>query len=327
MGAALILYLPIGIAFSLTSFAASFAVDDVFNVQVGDGLALAALLGVAYPFAFSGQQLAQGSDRLHVSSIGSVIFQASFIAFLAFTVWASGGLGTTGALVTRSLAMLVAGTVVAAWLRPLFTRVRPLCEQIIREARDYGVHVYVGRLLSIGTYNMDVLLIGLWASADEVGYYALAAAIAGAAGLPVIAVSTALFARTAHQSRIDRRLVLGSAGVGTVLALVAMLLAGPFIRVVYSDRYADAIPLLAPLLAAQTVRGVTRVYNIFLSAHGRGRELRNAGLVLTASNLALNFALIPPYGATGAAWASLGALAINLVAHIVFYRRSLAEDV
>jgi O-antigen/teichoic acid export membrane protein len=38
--------------------------------------------------------------------------------------------------------------------------------------------------------------------------------------------------------------------------------------------------------------------------------------------VAFNFALIPSFGASGAAWASLLALVANLVAHVVFYRRS-----
>jgi Na+-driven multidrug efflux pump len=67
---------------------------------------------------------------------------------------------------------------------------------------------------------------------------------------------------------------------------------------------------------------VTGIFNTFLSGHGRGRDLRNAGFVLTGSNIAFNFALIPPFGAAGAAWASLLALLANLIAHVVFYRRS-----
>jgi O-antigen/teichoic acid export membrane protein len=72
---------------------------------------------------------------------------------------------------------------------------------------------------------------------------------------------------------------------------------------------------------AEAMRGTTGLYNAFLTAHARGRELRNAGMVLTISNVILNFALIPPFGAAGAAWASVLALVANLGAHIIGYRR------
>lgn len=65
------------------------------------------------------------------------------------------------------------------------------------------------------------------------------------------------------------------------------------------------------------------MYNSFLSAQARGRDLRNAAFILTSFNIALNFALIPSYGAKGAAWASLVALVANLAAHIFYYRRTV----
>ena len=94
------------------------------------------------------------------------------------------------------------------------------------------------------------------------------------------------------------------------------------VRAFFSARYVAAAGLVLPLALAQYVRGITGLFNTFLSAHGRGREMRNAGLVLTVSNLVFNFALIPPFGARGAAWASLLALLANLVAYVAFYRRS-----
>jgi O-antigen/teichoic acid export membrane protein len=103
-------------------------------------------------------------------------------------------------------------------------------------------------------------------------------------------------------------------------------LAYPIIPLLFGDRYRAAIGLVLPLACAEGVRGVTSMYNSFLSARGRGKELRNAALILTSTNVALNFALIPTFGAKGAAWASLGALVANYAAHVVGYRRSLHES-
>jgi O-antigen/teichoic acid export membrane protein len=94
---------------------------------------------------------------------------------------------------------------------------------------------------------------------------------------------------------------------------------------VFGDGYARAADLVVPLGVAAALRGVTTIYNSYLSGAGRGRELQATGLILAGSNLLLNFALIPPYGAMGAAVASLVALAVNLVAHVYFYRRSSPE--
>jgi O-antigen/teichoic acid export membrane protein len=139
--------------------------------------------------------------------------------------------------------------------------------------------------------------------------------------MPAMAFATALFRNLANRPLIERRWLLVSVGLATASTIIAWLLAGPFVRSVFTERYAPAAALVVPLAAAAGVRGVTSLYNSFLSAHGLGKELRNAGIALTVSNLILNFALIPPFGAAGAAWASLLALIVNLIAHLAGYRR------
>jgi len=232
------------------------------------------------------------------------------------------GLDTTRALVLRSVGLLVAGAAAAVALRPLFRRSGHWIRVLVGHAREWGFHVFVGRVLSIGTYNMDVLMLGIWANSRSVGLYALAGAIATASGFPVVGLASALFGQMARARAIERRWLALSVAIGVPCMLLAWLLAGPVIRAFFSPRYAAAAALVFPLALAQLVRGVTGIYNTFLSAHGRGSDLRNAGLVLTGSNVAFNFALIPSFGASGAAWASLLALVANLVAHVVFYRRS-----
>jgi O-antigen/teichoic acid export membrane protein len=325
-GASLLLYIPVGVAFSLAVFVLSFGVDTWFHIQAGTALRVAAPVAVAIPFTPIIQQLAQGADRLHIASITAVVFQLQIVCLFAITVRGRGSLDITTAVVLRCAATIASSTVAAVWLRPAFGAAAARLSELIRQARDYGFQIYIGRLLSIGTYNMDILMLGALASSRSVGFYTLAGSLTAAAGLPVLGLATALFAPMARVAEIRRRWLLIAICGGALSALIAWVLAGSFISLAFSDRYAPAARLVPPLALAQAVRGVTGVYNSFLSAHGRGRELRNAGLVLTASNLALNIALIPPFGAMGAAWASLLALLANLIAHVVFYRKSIAAQ-
>ena len=319
VGAALALFVPIGIAYCGTVLALSFVVDSWFHTTAGDAVRLAALVAIAVPFGRLSQQLAQGSDRLHVYSLTSVLFQGLFVALVALAIVAP-GLGVRSGLFLRMSAMTVAAVVAAVWLRPLFSQLQRHVRELARNARSYGVQIYLGHLMSIGTYNMDVLMLGAWADPRSVGLYTLAGSLAAAGGLPVMGVATALFAPLARERRIAPRWILLATVMGVVTSTLVWLLAEPFIRFVFSERYADAARLVLPLTLAQAVRGVTSIYNTFLSAKGRGREQRNAAIVLTASNVILNFALIPPFGAMGAAWASLFALIANLAAHVYSYR-------
>jgi O-antigen/teichoic acid export membrane protein len=323
VGAALFAYVPVGAAFSVTIFVLSFWIDDWFHVQTGHALRIVAPIAIGVPFvSLILQQLAQGVDRIHVASLATVLAQLLFVMLLGFWLGAYGDLSNSSALVLRAFAFLI--TVLAAgwWLRPTFRAVQTWIREFIRQAREWGFQLFVGRVLSIGTYNMDVLMLGIWADSRSVGFYVLAGSLAAVSGLPVAGMAAALFPRMARANAIARDWLAISIIVGSLTSIAAWLLAEPVIRVLFSARYVQAAGLVLPLALAQLVRGVTGIFNTFLSGHGRGKDLRNAGFVLTGSNIALNFALIPPFGAQGAAWASLLALAANFVAHVVFYRRS-----
>ena len=270
------------------------------------------------------QQLAQGLDRLHVAAAATVLAQLLLVALFALAVGVGSGLSPASALALRGAAFTAAGLTCAFWLWPTFRRVRHWNRKFLHQARDWGFQVYIGRVLSIGTYNMDVLMLGIWTTSRNVGFYVLAGSLATVSGLPVTGAAAALFGRMARAESLRRQWLVMAIGVGTVSALVAWLLAKPVITLFFGHRYAGAAALVLPLALAQLVRGVTTMFNTFLSAHGRGTDLRNAGFVLALSNVAFNFALIPHFGAQGAAWASLLALGANFLAHIYFYRRAYA---
>jgi O-antigen/teichoic acid export membrane protein len=178
-------------------------------------------------------------------------------------------------------------------------------------------------VLSGATYRLDVILLGVFVGASGVAPYSLAVGLSAPVLLPGMALATALFRRMVHEERI-RSSWLVAATVPATLGILAFVLLGNWIvGLLFSGRYSAVADLLLPLSLAALLQGLSAVYNRFMSAKEQGRLLRNCALCLTVANLALNFWLIPQYGAMGAAWASALALSVNLVAHMTAYRHVL----
>jgi O-antigen/teichoic acid export membrane protein len=322
-GASFLAFVPVGLLFAGVIYALSYTTGPVFHTDVGPALRFVAPLLFVYPFIGLSVSISQGIDRLHTSSLTSVVSQALFVAFLLIAVTVASHFSVATALLFRAAAFALGSCVFVAWVRPLLAGALGYVRPLLLEVRAYGFSVYIGRILSVGTYNLDTLMVAAFAGARSVGFYVLAGSIAYASGLPATGMATALFARMTRVDQLDRRWLALSWCVGLAAVAFTAAVAHPFLSLVFSPRYAAAYVLVLPLALAQLLRGVTTLYNMFLSAHARGRELRNAAIVLTASNLLFNFALIPPFGAQGAAWASFFALVLNLGAHIFYYRRSL----
>jgi O-antigen/teichoic acid export membrane protein len=168
----------------------------------------------------------------------------------------------------------------------------------------------------------DVLLLQLLRGAREVGIYAAPVRLVEVATLipPLLLGSVyPLLAGAAAQdpARADRlfRVSLRFLAAGVVpLILVEMFWARGLVQLLFGAEFEDSIGVLQ-VLAATLVFAFT---DILLNAYflAAGLEKQNAGLVAVAAaaNVAANLVLIPRYGAVGAAWSTLLAYAVRLLA-------------
>jgi O-antigen/teichoic acid export membrane protein len=321
VGTALAAYLPVAVGFSALIFVISLVVDPIVDFDAGPTLMLAAIGAFTFPFMLIGQALAQGTERLHVFSLAHLGWQAVFATALALLALAGVGYGSGEAVLLREASMAAGVALIAVWLRPRIDDLRRRLGSLVSDARAWGRSVYVGRVLSTSTYNMDTLLVGLFAGAEEVAFYSLAKLLAYSISLPATGASGALFVRMASAPRIHRRWLEFAWLVGLGGAAVLAAVASPLIDLAYGDEFADAAVLVLPLAVAEAIRGVGAVYNGFLNAHAQGRAIRRAAIVFTVTNLITNFTLIPLFGGSGAAVASAIAMTASLLTCIYGYRR------
>jgi O-antigen/teichoic acid export membrane protein len=325
VGAALLAYVPIGLSFSVFIFVVSLFIDQLTSVDAGATLELASILAFVFPFSLVAQNLAQGADRLHVYSVSNLIWQSTFATALAAILLAGLDPGSGPALLLRSFCMGAGAVVVCIWLRPTFHGARNRIRALGKDAREYGFPIYVGRVLSTGTYNMDILLVGLFAGTKDVAIYAIAKTLAAGVALLGLGSASALFPRMAKLPELPSAWVLRIGAASAAMAVVLAAVASPLIDVTYGSEFTGAAILVLPLGLAEALRGLGALYNQYQHGHGRGRAIRRAGIAFTTTNMLANFTLIPLFGATGAALASLLAMSVNLIAYVRGYRRTQSE--
>ncbi len=220
------------------------------------------------------------------------------------------------------LAFFLVYAMVFARIRLSFRSLRTRMNSILQYQRSYGIHLYIGTLFSVGAVSLTGILISYF-SADNVGvgFFALAVAISRPLALVPGVIAATWFKDFAQQHRASPRLVLITLALAIVTLTALFLIAGPFIRYFYSHDFLPVIPLIHLSALGMFLYGLASFFNRFLEAHGHGKAVRNTYIATGLTLLIINFILIPPYGATGAAVAMIVSSAVYLTGMLVYYQR------
>ena len=319
IGTLTLITIGISLSFFFTLFIFSFFVDSIFHTQAGNILRSISILAAIIPFQYMLQQICQGANEIKKMAIANVAPKLWYLAGLLIVI-SFFKLNVFIILVLSLTGIIVAVGVIIWSLKPRFNNLKKNFKAIWKETKEYGRHVYFGRVASMATYDSDRLLISYFANTTSVGFYSLAMALTNPMFLLPSSLSIILFKGFAQKKRIPKKVIyfIFLWLLGWCLGLV---LVGKYIVVLlFSQRFIKVTPILMILAFANFFRGMTQPYNKFLGAKGQGKFLRNTAIVLTICNLAGNLTLIPLWGAIGAASASLFALIANYFIHIHYYR-------
>lgn len=201
--------------------------------------------------------------------------------------------------------------------------IRPVFD--VRATRSLLVESFpitVVLVIAVLYWRIDGVLLSVLSDPEQVGHYGLAYSMAFMVTMvsellltSLLSTTTALFA--ADRERF-RAFVVRTTEimyfVAVPVAVIGPLLAGPIITLISSDSFADGAPVLGLLFVAAALTFLTGAASQALFAAHDQHFLMRLNAVTLGLNIVANIALIPAFGATGAAAALVGTEVIGLAA-------------
>jgi O-antigen/teichoic acid export membrane protein len=297
------------------------------------GLALLALIvnGLATTFNYS--ILGRGASVRDLPVVA--LSRAVMLAGVAFGAWRGSLVIAMGGQLAGALALAAGRALVVH--RHLFP-LRPRREALVRELyRRRGRWIGVSSVFGSISARVDMVLLESMSTPVQLGLYGGAYRIINGIATGAGAFAMALFpglvsADPAARSRARKLGLLASAGLSAGPLLI-LPFAGAFITFLYGKGWSDAAPTFAWLLAASALQVQTAFLSRRLVAAGREKVMPFGQGMAAAANVGVNLALIPAYGALGAAIATFAAEASVLLVYLVgprlfrLYRESRARPV
>lgn len=280
-----------------TPSAALFWTLAVAVIPASVSSALSAAFKAREEFGVPSAASAAGTSVMALLSFWGVAAGLPLVAFL----WA-----LVASEVARALWLTVATMWRGRWSLTVFDG--PYAGRALRQAVPYAVLAALGVIY----FRIDLIMLDAMVGGEEVGHYAGAyrvlEALVLAPGL-LLAVLFPRFARSQKSGSAEApRLYLGVSRVllwgGMAVAFVGVLLAEPILTLLFSDAYADGRTSLVWLMVALAfVFWHAPNVTVLFSGEELGPVVRLS--FLTAGfNVLANLALIPAYGAAGAASAT-----------------------
>ena len=260
----------------------------------------------------------------------------SFVLVNALAALIILGLGLDALVKLNTLASILVSIVVAVLLviaaKKLAQSKWRVDTSLLRRMITYGLKFHVSVLAGAIIFRADLLVVNHFRGAAEAGVYSVATQFSLLLMLLPSVIATLLFPRvTTEQDAHGETTCLVTRHTAFIM-LVCCLAAVPasfLLPLVYGTAFSDATALLLILLPGVYFVGLESVLVQHFNALGLPRAIPVFWAVTLAVNLVLVFALVPRFGAHGAAVASTISYAL-IFGLVAFYfqattRRSLAN--
>lgn len=197
--------------------------------------------------------------------------------------------------------------------------------RLLRESISFGVRAWVGTLADSLGFRIDQILIALIASEAALGFYVVAVNLSEMLLYFPGAVSTALLplaARSNAGSRLGQTLrAFRSASVVTLASLlVSAVVVPPLIPIVFGGAFTASITPFMLMLPGLVGFTAMIVFTNALVASSLPSLSSVPSIICFVVGLGLDIALIPFFGASGAAGAASGAYLAGGLSALLIYR-------
>jgi O-antigen/teichoic acid export membrane protein len=283
-------------------------------------------------YAISLDWAAWGRGQLYLVGLARSAVPLSILAFLAIGRPA-GERVLWWAVAGNACGFLLQGAIFWAWWRRQPSRAaQGETLDAIRESLAWRRTRIMGLawLCNLAFNTIDVLMLGLMSNPEQVGLYGSAYRVLNQVLVTYYLLTQVLYPRFARHRIEDRarmlraRILLPLAGAGILIAVILSVSRRMVLTVEFGDQFLAASPLLLLLAWSIPFDFVTSYLSNAYIAWGMEKKILLCTGIGAISNIVLNLAFIPSYGARGAAINTLLSYAIFLAA-LGFVGRTVQE--
>lgn len=181
-----------------------------------------------------------------------------------------------------------------------------------------------------------VIMLGIFRTEAEVGYYAVAVKLAGLTALILTAVNSMAapkFSELFHTGQTDEILRVAKKATKLIFWTTAPILLGliaigkPLLGLVFGQQFTVAYGAMVLLVLGQFVNSISGSTGIFMNMTGHQKTFQNIMLASAGLCIVLNLLLIPQFGIMGAALSAMVTVASWNIYTLVYIKAKFGRSI
>jgi O-antigen/teichoic acid export membrane protein len=174
-----------------------------------------------------------------------------------------------------------------------------------------------------------VIMLGIFRSEAEVGYYAIAVKLATLTTFVLGAVNSMAgpkFSELFHLNKLDELFHIAKKSAKLIFFLTTPILIGfivfgkPILSLFFGNKFVVVYPALVLLATGQFVNSISGPSGLFMDMTGNQKILRNITIVAASANILLSLKLIPDYGLIGAAISAMISISFVNITTLIYMK-------
>jgi len=203
-----------------------------------------------------------------------------------------------------------------------------------REILSISLPMLMAATMTFVIGQTGVIMLGMFRTEAEVGYYAIAVKLATLTAFILNAVNSIAgpkFSELFHSDKMDELFYVAKKSAKLIFWTTTPILLGfvvsgnPVLRIVYGHEFCVAYPALVILALGQFVHSISGATALFMNMTGNQKVLRNIMFFAALTNIGMNLLLIPEHGINGAAVAAMVSLSVWNITTLIYIKMKFGK--
>lgn len=204
----------------------------------------------------------------------------------------------------------------------------------IREILSISMPMLMASTMTFIIGQTGVIMLGMFRSEAEVGYYAIAVKLATLTVFILSSINSMAapkFSELYHSGKIDELFYVAKKSAKLIFWTTTPILVGfvilgrPALSIVFGQEFVIAYPALVLLVLGQFVNSISGSTGYFMNMTGNQNTFRNIMLFAALANIGLNLLLIPELGIYGSAIAAMASLSFWNISALIYIKRKYGK--